>query len=1633
MIMKKLYLLLTAITLLFAGEAMAAPGLKVTGKGVQPTNAKIFANPQNRVTGLVQSLTLTNTGDVTLNPGDEGYTLTLYSYGADTDVQTYTPQVALAPGEEKTIEVHWDFDFTPLDAAYQAKGKYGSSGSAWDTFRVRENVTGTDSGYIGPWMDVFPYRVSFYLCPENSGTELEEAINFGFIDKSTVKKYRIRSTGAADVVVTSIEVPIGFTVAPATPFTVKGLLSTTSDYYKTIEITADPTIATGVLSGDIKITATGADPMVYKLQAVAMAQDDFFENFEVAGVPKGWIAGKYWDRYELSTQLKTTNNRYAYQHSRSGSDDASMLITPRLVFGKGGKMQFDAARISSYSNDTRVKVYWSPDRSNWTLLKTVDTKGGDNAEALPAYGKWGTYALDNIPEGEGYIGFEGLYIYLNDVYGGKKVDVDYDILINSFTAPAKGKVNDRINTTLDVSNLLDDKAVADDAYTVELFANGKLVGKATPVEIEKGKKNLIFNLGYTPHTSGVTELTAVFSIGSEKLTAKASVDVAAETSSTEIVIGKFVNYTSSSIPLRTNYNNSDSQAIYTADMLASFGLEKGMTVQGVIYEAYETSAGKNVNALLSMYLRPVSESKVDRNNPYVFTDNDLYYSKQVKYNFHGSGSGNYFDFIDITFDKPFVYDGGNLLVSLKSENGQPNYAISTFKIDDTYPDATIYRYDDYHDKYLTASYSSNKGLPVMRLLIKKDPATISGTVKDSKGSPVPDATVNCTSGEVLYSTTTDAEGKYSMEIFRPELVYTVTVDQEYYPVTTADGTVKFTGSNLTAVKDVTLGDFKAERAYNVTFHVTNDAAQSMQGIPFSLRSNNFSLAYTEAETTLDADGNATLKCFGGSHTITISAPGMKRLTATFGINKDEVKEFNLKEDVKAPYGVEAKLLHDVFTGTNDVALSWDNEVAAFSDDFESYKPFAIDFKPWSGIDGDKAAPARLTGTYDHAGELNYGQIINPYAVEPMWDLNNYWTLAARSGRQYLGFIVRNDGKPLDDMVITPAIKLGEDYTLRFYAKGSDRTNARFTVGITEKANPVASDFVTINDGNYIEASYETWTPVTISLADYAGKEVKIAIRCVSEQGSFISMIDDVFVGRLAPAAGAAKPKRSAANPNESFIITLDGTEVGTTEDYNFTVKNIDYGKHTIGVQAKYVNSVSEVVTVPVSFSADDYVKATVTLKTNNSVSAEGMTVNMTAVSAGDNTSSYSTNADKDGVATFGYLPKGVYNISIQPKDFNLWQLVNDFQAEQNVNAYLYETLVTPFNLTADAEEQQDGTFNVLARWNQDLGFADGFESYADFATGNIGNWKTLDRNEATAYSYPISLNGNIINFPGCSTPTEPRSVAPMVFNPAATTPSMIEDTAVKAPQGDKLVIFQGPQAASADKWLISPSIEVRDDYEWSFLAKSYPTYPETLELLVSEEGSENPADFKVIDTVSPSYEEWTQYTIAVGEYAGKNVRFAIHCISRDGFIALVDDFKVGRTGGENVSSVGKVKDYVVKVDDTTVDNTPENSYQLTGLSAGSHKLGVIARYESGLSEIAELPFNLTSGIEGVAGDGKAIVRAANGVILIDAAAGMEIKVTSMSGMTIASTVSDGSCVRVEASTGVYAVAVGKEVHKVIVR
>ena len=203
------------------------------------------------------------------------------------------------------------------------------------------------------------------------------------------------------------------------------------------------------------------------------------------------------------------------------------------------------------------------------------------------------------------------------------------------------------------------------------------------------------------------------------------------------------------------------------------------------------------------------------------------------------------------------------------------------------------------------------------------------------------------------------------------------------------------------------------------------------------------------------------------------------------------------------------------------------------------------------------------------------------------------------------------------------------------------------------------------------------------------------------------------------------------------------------------------------------------------------------------------------------------------------------------------------------------------------------------RWNRSLIFSDSFEDYDDFATGSFGDWKTIDRDQQPVYPIGLGSQTNIVSFPGSGVGTNPVAIAPMVFNPWNTTPPMLPtDPAIAAATGDKRIIFFSPQMAKADKWLISPLIDINKDYVLSVKAKAYSIYPETIEFGISD-GSDNPDDFTIIaETGEIPSSSCMEYQLPLDEYEGQKLRFAVHYTSVDAFLAQVYDFTVGPANGE---------------------------------------------------------------------------------------------------------------------------------------
>lgn len=829
------------------------------------------------------------------------------------------------------------------------------------------------------------------------------------------------------------------------------------------------------------------------------------------------------------------------------------------------------------------------------------------------------------------------------------------------------------------------------------------------------------------------------------------------------------------------------------------------------------------------------------------------------------------------------------------------------------------------------------------------------------------------------------------------------------------------------------GSLSAQTRDNkMTINVKTVTGESVEGLVVGLEIPDWGFTYSTSETTLSADGQCTLNVYSATHRIVVEKEGYAVYDETVEVTGDITLDIELQEAVRQPFSLTGSIEHDVFTGKNDVTLTWNKEKPAFFDDFEGHPDWSISFGDWTGIDNDKQAAAILAGSYNNRGALQYATIVNPLTVVPTW-WYEYPVLRPYSGNQYVGFVRTNSGEANDDWLISPTITVGNDNILRFMAKAADVYAERFQVGITTVENPTADDFTIISAGNYETVEYEEWVAKEYDLSAYAGQAVKIAIHYIANAnryGAFMLMVDDFYVGQPSYYDETSKLRRvqkSPANPNEKFEIYQDGTKVGETESYSYMLENVEEGNHTFGVKAVYRLTETEISTVELAISNENCHRVTLNVTTNNEVSADGLDVDILNMDNGDLISA----KVQDGKIVLESLLAGKYTLSIENPVYDTYREEIVVSDDMDKNIELKEHLFLPYNITVDLTEE-GAVYDALVKWNQDLGFSDSFEDYGDFVTGEFGEWLTVDNDKLPVYPIALGSASNIVSFPGSGDAYNPTAIAPMVFNPYETVPAMAPtDPAIMAPTGDKTVIFFSPQMAQADKWLISPAQTIRDGYVWQLTAKAYAQYPETVRFCIST--SQDLDSFTVLDEVELPYDEWTVYTLDLSAYAGQTVYLAVNYISTDAFLAQVDDFYVGPSDdSDSKVDVGNVLHYEVYLDGELKGEPQETQFAFTGLTAGEHTVGIKAVYKSGVSEMAEYTFNAQSGVGEVEADAFTAV-GVSGAVQVTASVPAELTIVDMAGRTLLATEMQEGVKTFAVPAGVYIVRMNEKVMKVMVR
>lgn len=716
-------------------------------------------------------VTLTNTGEVDLNPGDEGYSISIvHSDAPETPLSTKELDFPLAVGATSQ----------PVDISVSIPVEE----EIYDRWDVKENISGTTE-YV-TWLTLYPYKSDFFVSEGDHadifepGTELQ----FGLSQQPVTKTFRLRNNGGAEATVTAVTAPEGFTckvrnaenVEQQLPLVVPAHSGT--DFYLDVTMTAD---APGAKSGDLVIKVEGYEDLEFPVSGQIVDPSKLYVNFEDNKFPVGtYVEGSSWSISDFPAEAGLESNRYCAENGLS-SDEMDKLILPKVHVASGETMVFSAARRS---NSSVVKVYYSSDRSDWHLVRSLSADSEAAEEDLLPDTKVGTasydsyafkqYTIDNIPEGDWYIAFEAGYARLDDIMGYTLLDVpEVDFVVTDLNIPGAGTVNYEYSASIGLYNV-GSVAVEENKLMAKLYVGDNVVDEKSLPAMETGASASV-DFAYTPREAGsFTAKIVVENNGVAVVEQSAQLEISGEKPSADYSLGTAEGYTSSNVPLSLNYNNSDSETIYTKDLI---GFPAGAKILQLVYRGYKTT--DTHKAHVKVWIENTTDGIFTSKPEDLHPTSGMTQIYDGEYTFEKKGSSQDIqDMLVIPLAEPFEYTGENLRVIVRAEKIDEFKSVA-FECDRNVEDASAYRRND--SAVPTGSLTLSSELPVVHILVEKELTTLSGKVVSSKDqSAIAGAAIKLVSGNVEYSGVTDGEGEYSIGVYQDTKEYTVIAEKEGY-------------------------------------------------------------------------------------------------------------------------------------------------------------------------------------------------------------------------------------------------------------------------------------------------------------------------------------------------------------------------------------------------------------------------------------------------------------------------------------------------------------------------------------------------------------------------------------------------------------------------------------------------------------------------------------------------------------------------------------------------------------------------------------------------------------------------------------------------------------------------------------
>jgi len=856
----------------------------MTIKTTKNFTGNLEADQNNKVT-FDYTLTFDNDGDIDFPAGD--FTVRLYNSNLEEFIATQTVNAAIPAGSkvDKNISMTVDAKLAPNTKA--------NSFNVYVNRNDLDKELNTNLGYI----TIIPYAPVAVFSVKETGTETPAAALTVAMGKAGASRQMwLLNSGTAPLQVTGVNVTGDFT-CDLTACTVQ------PSGKKAVNIALKG--ATGRKEGKLTISMTGLDDIAIDLLGLVKDDTRYFEDFEGEGedFPVGYIPeNTYWKLTGDPEDLRYDgNNRWAFQ-SQTYESSRSKLITPLIHFDEGEKLSFIATKSDNTS--ALLSIYTSTDRTNWTLVKEIKANPGwnepdngvdcfssDAALGKTAYGKyeWRLFTLD-MPKGDIYVAFEAGAARVDNIYGGKKVDVAHDLLVTDKAYSKKAYVNTRYNASVTVRNI---SAITEEGYTVNLMVNGEKALEAENKQAIEHNAIATFDFAYTPHFTGDANFEIVFTKGDDSITLLSfSVPIEEERAIQDYKVGEEKITVSDPIDLASPFYQSE--IVFTADRLK---LNNGAKIRGfkvigistkpfekhfVVYAENTTDAGYDITA-------STIEPRGFENMTKVF-EGDLSGDLIGKYD--NTNGHEWAELLEFSFNEPLVYNGGNLRIAFDitdiDENNPstswPYIACdNTERVNNDNKDLNycIFR----KHEYVIEEQAWRKyvyGIPVIMLEIQKDIAELNGTVTDEFGEPIEGAEISLSADDNLYSGLTSAEGQYRISVLKPEFTYALSVTaDEMQPIEQKD--VTFSLEDPLKTLDFTL-DY-TDRTGVITGTVTGPDKTAVAGASVTVWAEG--TEYFTCTTRDDGTFDITIPELSLTYNIKVTADGMETYTGTVKMTSRE--------------------------------------------------------------------------------------------------------------------------------------------------------------------------------------------------------------------------------------------------------------------------------------------------------------------------------------------------------------------------------------------------------------------------------------------------------------------------------------------------------------------------------------------------------------------------------------------------------------------------------------------------------------------------------------------------------------------------------------------------------------------------